>query len=243
MKCSITIRKSMVSEIDERGFNQGFKTTPTTIFRTERRAKALINEIKDGSVKILEIGCGNGEKSILISKLRPRSTVFAIDLSEKFISACSEKNKQSNLHFFAKSFQDFQSSEKFDYIVGDGILHHLYDDLDSSIEAFYELLVPGGKIMFWEPNIFNPYIFLIFHIKILRKLAKLEPDEMCFTSRFIKRKLGKKFSLAKVEFKDFLIPITPYSLIKILIYCEKIIEKTPLRFFSQSVFITAEKKI
>ena len=55
------------------------------IFRI-RQFQKFSEEFNLAGKKILEVGCGNGEKSILISKLRPRSTVFAIDLSEKFIS-------------------------------------------------------------------------------------------------------------------------------------------------------------
>jgi hypothetical protein len=69
------------------------------------------------------------------------------------------------------------------------------------------LLKDGGKIIFLEPNIYNPYVYLIFSYAALRKATHLEPDEMAFSKSFATDKLAKAgYKNIKVEYKDFLLP-------------------------------------
>ena len=124
---------------------------------------------------------------------------------------------------------------KFDYIIGNGILHHLFDNLENSIVNLRKLLKPNGKIIFIEPNLYNPYIFLIFKIMKLRQLANLEPDEMAFTDKYIKKLVLKAgFSDCKTEIRDFLLPNTLKWLIMPVIIARKNIFKKyrPINFYS-----------
>ena len=133
------------------------------------------------------------------------------------------------------------NNEKFDYIVGNGILHHLYYNLEESLINLKKLLKPNGKIVFIEPNLYNPYVAAIFSIPYLREKTFLEPDEMAFTRGFIKEKCKSAgFKNIQVEIKDFLLPNTSDRLIKPLIIIGDILEKTPLTLIAQSLFITAE---
>ncbi len=130
----------------------------------------------------------------------------------------------------------------FDYVIGNGILHHLYYNLDQSLINLHKLLKPGGKIIFIEPNIYNPYVALIFKIPYLRKKAFLEPDEMAFSAKFIEQKLKTAcFSKCKIEIRDFLLPNVPKALINPVIKLGNVLEKTPLTYIAQSIFISAEK--
>jgi 2-polyprenyl-3-methyl-5-hydroxy-6-metoxy-1,4-benzoquinol methylase len=67
--------------------------------------------------------------------------------------------------------------EAFDCIVGNGILHHLYPKIDDALVKIHHLLKPGGRIVFRESNIYNPYVYLIFDCSSMRRRARLEPDE------------------------------------------------------------------
>jgi SAM-dependent methyltransferase len=134
--------------------------------------------------------------------------------------------------------------QRFDYILGNGILHHLYSDLDNSLATLKNLLKDKGKILFIEPNIYNPYCYLIFGTTpFFRKLANLEPDEMAFSGKFITRMLKKhSYSGIMVEYKDFLLPIIPPFLINPTIALGNILERIPgVKYLSQSIFISAEK--
>ena len=93
-----------------------------------------------------------------------------------------------------------------------------------------------------EPNIYNPYVAAIFKNKTLRKWAKLEPDEMAFSKDFIRMRLvAAEFKDIKITYKDFLLPGIPELLITPSIVAGNILERTPLKFISQSILISAAK--
>jgi 2-polyprenyl-3-methyl-5-hydroxy-6-metoxy-1,4-benzoquinol methylase len=165
------------------------------------------------------------------------------DLCEPFIEEARKKYILSNLSFLVLDFNKAAATvhNKFDYIIGNGILHHLYYNLDEVLLTFKNLLNQQGKIIFMEPNIHNPYVAAIFKNKRLRKQAHLEPDEMAFSKKFIGEKLtAAAFRNIKVKYKDFLLPGTPRLLVKSSIVIGNVLEKTPLKFVSQSILICAE---
>ncbi len=198
------------------------------------------------NLSVLEIGCGTGEGiAYLVEKLHCRGV--GLDLSEKFLSMASERYQMPNLAFIQANFNDEAvinqtlNNEKFDYIVGNGILHHLYYHLDESLVNLKKLLKPAGKIIFIEPNLYNPYVAAIFSIPYLRKKTFLEPDEMAFSRAFITKKCEQAgYKNIQVEIKDFLLPNTPEGLIDPLIKLGNVLEKTPLTLIAQSLFICAE---
>ncbi len=236
---------------DERGFNQIFENTLAAKIRKERRCDYMINQMDVKNLtnqsNILEIGCGTGDALKYISDITG-ANCLGIDLSQKFIDISNKNYKGQNLSFEvadfnnSKSFKGEMEYGKFDYVIGNGILHHLYFNIDNSLINLNKLLKPGGKIIFIEPNIYNPYVALIFKIPYLRVKTFLEPDEMAFSAHFIKEKLKKaKFSSSSTEIKDFLLPNIPEKLIKTVIKIGSILEKTPFTYIAQSVFITATK--
>jgi len=193
--------------------------------------------------KVLEIGCGTGYVSYYLAQ-KTGMQVIGSDLCQPFIEDAKEKYVLPNLSYETLDFNEAAASvhKKFDYIIGNGILHHLYYNLDKVLVTLKELLNPGGKIIFMEPNIYNPYVAGIFKNKALRKWAKLEPDEMAFSKGFIRQKLkAAGFENSKVAYKDFLLPGIPAFLITPSIVAGNILEKTPLKFISQSILISAGK--
>lgn len=239
----------MTSIKDDKGYNQGFKSSLALKIRTQRRCDAILRKFRSlENVRVLEVGCGTGEMAGMIAK-KIQGQLFAIDVCEPFIEKARNDFPDSNITFQAKDFNKTEDLKwlkergPFDYIIGNGILHHLYENLDSSLANIRSLLKGNGKIVFWEPNIWNPYCLLIFKIPTLRKLAKLEPQEMAFGREFIEKKLKNVgFNNVKVACKDFLLPNAPSYLINILISVGNVLEKTPLlNMLSQSLFISAEK--
>lgn len=170
----------MGSVKDDRGYNQGFKPGKALTIRTQRRSQWMINHMDSSHQKdILEIGCGTGELSSILAE-KTNHKVLATDLCASFIDQARLNFKHSNLKFQVLDFHNPQQlgEIKFDYILGNGILHHLYNNLDNSLAALRNLLKDHGKILFIEPNIYNPYCFIIFRTTpFFRNLAKLEPDE------------------------------------------------------------------
>jgi SAM-dependent methyltransferase len=235
----------MASLKDDRGYNQGFVLSKSTIVRMERRTDLLLSEMElMPDTRILEIGCGTGEVSHWMAQTTP-AQVTGTDLCIPFIEEAKKKYQLPNLRYEVVDFNDRNSlpGEQFDYIVGNGILHHLYYNLDEAFSSMQRLLKQGGKIIFLEPNFYNPYIYLIFSYPKLRSMAHLEPGEMAFSKRFITSALARAgFKDIRVEYKDFLLPGIPDFLIAPSIWAGAVLEKIPLiKKVSQSIFIRARK--
>lgn len=235
----------MASIKDDRGYNQGFAPAKSTTVRMRRRTDLLLSEMEiTRDTRILEIGCGTGEVSYWMADQSP-AEVTGTDLCVPFIEGAKKKYQLPNLQYEVADFNNPSSFSdmQFDYIVGNGILHHLYNNLDEALASMRRLLKENGKIIFLEPNFYNPYIYFIFSYQRLRTLAKLEPDEMAFSKKFTVDKLARAgFENIYVDYKDFLLPGIPSFLIKPSILLGAVLEKLPLiKQASQSIFIRASK--
>ena len=235
----------MVSIKDDRGYNQGFRLVKSTEVRMQRRADWMYSEMSASENKsILEIGCGTGEVSYWIAE-KTSAQVHGTDFCVPFIEEARKKFQLPNLHYDILDFNklDQFKGEQFDYIIGNGILHHLFFHLDDALVNMKHLLKDGGKIIFIEPNYCNPYVYLIFTYARLRKFANLEPDEMAFSKSFIRKELHRAgYEDIHVEYKDFLVPGVPDFLIRPSIIIGDVLEKIPLiKIISQSLFIHATK--
>jgi len=242
----------MANIVDERGYNQIFKPSPIQSLRCRRRAEAVVREMRlpdapeeRARIQILEIGCGMGEMAHQLALLTG-ARVTGVDLSPQFIEHARAVYPHPNLTFAVTDLnREFPASpsDRYQFIVGNGILHHLYQQLDSFFPGLARWLAPGGRLIFWEPNLWNPYVYLIFTVPFLRRLARLEPDEMAFTSRVITRKLhAAGFDSIHATTRDFLLPNTPAFLAGPLIRLGGWLEQVPgVRRLAQSVFVVATR--
>jgi len=243
----------MANIVDERGYNQIFRPTTATATRLRRRAEAMVHAMHlptdpagRARIHILEIGCGMGELAHELALLTG-ARVTGVDLSEKFIAHATATYQRPGLSFIVTDLSrtnPASEQEKYDYIVGNGILHHLYHHLDSFLPALARWLTPSGRLIFWEPNLWNPYVFLIFTFPVLRRAAKLEPDEMAFTPGFIRRKLqAAGLDDVQATTRDFLLPNTPDVLIRSVIVIGGWLDRIPVvNRMAQSVFFVAGRR-
>jgi 2-polyprenyl-3-methyl-5-hydroxy-6-metoxy-1,4-benzoquinol methylase len=227
---------------DDRGFNQIYEQNKVNLIRLKRRADWMIGEMEPSPAKkTLEIGCGTGYMSHYIAE-RTNMQVIGSDLCKPFIEEAKAKFSLPNLSYEVLDFNEAAASihNKFDYILGNGILHHLYYHLDEVFLTLKDLLNAGGKIIFMEPNIYNPYVAAIFKNGRLRKWAHLEPDEMAFSKGFIRQKLeAAGFQDSRIFYKDFLLPGIPEFMVRPSVVIGDLLERTPLKYVSQSILISA----
>ena len=234
----------MKNVTDDRGYNQIWVESEGTRISGLRRAQMVLDRMDPIEGRsVLEIGCGTGRAANYIAE-KSKMQVLGIDLCEPFIETARKTYKLPNLIFDVLDFNkpDDLKSRKFDYITGNGILHHLYYHLDETLVNIRLLLKENGKIIFMEPNVQNPLAYVIFKNAYFRKKFKLEPDEMAFSKKYITEKLHKAgYRKITVTYKDFLLPGLPGFLIKPTISFGNFAEKIPgLRVMSQSIFIEAE---
>lgn len=244
---------TMASLKDERGFNQGFTLSQANQTRMQRRWDFIIEQVRDvtadaSKMTVLELGCSHGHWTrYMVNELGCRC--IGADISDLFVSvANSESADGGNPSFTCLDFLDEDTvlkrfePQSLDAIVGNGVLHHFEPELDRALQLIHTLLKPGGRMVFIEPNLMNPYVFGIFSFAQFRRLASLEPNEMAFTRWNIKPRLMQAgFYETDVHCADFLLPDTPVWLIKPLTTIGTVFERTLLREIAQSVFIVAKK--
>lgn len=104
--------------------------------------------------RILELGAGSGLwTEHLANVLRGENPIVATVFNEDFAAAAATRELR-NVSFQKVTSLDDLPAESFDYIVGTAILCH--DLYAQNLQALHRLLKPGGQILFFEANYWNP---------------------------------------------------------------------------------------
>jgi 2-polyprenyl-3-methyl-5-hydroxy-6-metoxy-1,4-benzoquinol methylase len=105
-------------------------------------------------LRILDVGCGEGEDSLLLASLGARVT--GIDISPAAVALARERAQLSGLSgstdFICSPLEQAPLPDKhFDVIWGDNVLHHVLPVLDESLRLLARVAKPGAKMLFIEP--------------------------------------------------------------------------------------------
>jgi SAM-dependent methyltransferase len=228
---------------DERGFNQLFGGAGSSRYRAQRRHEWFIAQARRKRARrILEIGCGTGEASAAVAR-GTGAEVVGIDISNIFLHQARASHDAANVRFEKMDLfaDDPAKLGHFDFVFGNGILHHLVPKLSQVLRILRGITNKDGGMAFIEPNFMNPYCAFIFGTKIGRKWALLEPEEMAFRSRQLRDVIsGAGWCNVQVKTRDFLLPGMPLPLIKPVLAIEPIFEATALtNWLAQSHFVSA----
>jgi len=216
-------------------------TTPAGHRRARRRASLIIAEAELGpSVSALEIGCGTGMFTEWFAQTGAH--VVAIDVSEELIDMARERLLPfEHVEVRCGEFEALELEGQFDAVVGSSVLHHL--DVDRALRKTFALLKPRGRLVFAEPNMLNPQIFLERHARTLSMFDYVSADETAFVRWRLARKLRQiGFEDIRVKPFDWLHPRTPPAAIRTVERMGQAAESVPgLREFSGSLLIAAAR--
>lgn len=229
---------------DERGYNQIFRPEGATLLRMRRRYQWFVDQARQHEAgRILEIGCGTGEAANTVA-LETGAEVVAIDISDSFLAQARAASDLANLSFrkFDLLVDDLATLGNFDFIFGNGILHHLVSELSPVLATLHRLANSGGGIAFIEPNLMNPYCSFIFGTRLGRRWASLEPGEMAFRAADLRRTaMTAGWQDVVVKTRDFLVPGTPRPMVGPIMKIEPLLESISLTsWLAQSHFLTAK---
>jgi 2-polyprenyl-3-methyl-5-hydroxy-6-metoxy-1,4-benzoquinol methylase len=180
--------------------------------------------------RVLDYGCGDGGFSFELAQRG--ALVDGIDISEGLVemASCSmprgmPKPRFSVCDAHCTSFPD----ASFDYIFGNGILHHL--KLEEAYREIARLLKPGGKAFFMEAMEHHPLAILMRMVtpasrSVDEKPLSLEQIEMA--ARF--------FGLRHTEHYLFAVVAAPLHLLNRRLACGAIkaldqMDRVMIRFF------------
>ncbi|GAA4436194.1 hypothetical protein GCM10023091_13860 [Ravibacter arvi] len=109
--------------------------------------------------QVIDIACGMGKYTLNL--LRQGFQVEGLDLSPFLLQQLlvyNDNRYQVKLHAADVLDAPEELNEKFDVVMGFMALHHFHN-LHACFQAMYRIAKPGGKVVFLEPNAFNPLYY------------------------------------------------------------------------------------
>jgi 2-polyprenyl-3-methyl-5-hydroxy-6-metoxy-1,4-benzoquinol methylase len=216
--------------------------SPAGMARAQRRANLIIEagHITSDS-QTLEIGCGTGVFTEYISKTG--AAITACELAEQLVDIAAKRSYSSDVQFLNQDISSVgpEYDNRYDVVWGSSVLHHL--DLDVFLPKLFDLIKPGGYLVFAEPNMFNPQIWLERNVDFIRKKTGTSPDETAFYRWSLKKHLlGKGFCNVSIKPHEFLHPATPEFMIPSMQLLTSVAEKLwVVREIAGSLLIRAQK--
>ncbi len=116
----------------------------------------LDNKIADRSVKILDLGCGNGALIREILSVSSKIEVTLVDGSSHMLDNARENFKSHGFHYINGTFQEllvkdavtYKIAHDFDFIVSSLAIHHLStEEKQELFHYIYNHLNPGGYFL------------------------------------------------------------------------------------------------
>lgn len=221
--------------------------------RAARRGEMIIAAAGLGpGRRALEIGCGGG--LFTESFANTGSQVLAVELSPELVELAEQRKLDPRrVRFVCGRFEDVPLPEAgeggaagafsapFDAVVGSSVLHHL--ELDAAFRRIHALLRPGGRLVFAEPNMLNPQVWMERRFRHWDRFRYVSPDETAFVRCSLARDLrAHGFDDVRITPFDWLHPSTPAALVPLVAGVGRFVEWLPgLREFAGSLLISARR--
>lgn len=104
----------------------------------------------DRAQRVLEIGCGTGNLTLLVKRMRPQLEVVGLDPDAKALARAARKARRARLELeLDRGFADQlpYPDSSFDRVLSSLMFHHLDADLRvSSLREVLRVLRPGGSL-------------------------------------------------------------------------------------------------
>lgn len=110
--------------------------------------------------RVLEVGSGMGRYTLLLAELEVKVT--GLDLSPVLLKRLREYNAgRYSIPLLAADVEHppVEQNQGFDIVIGFFTLHHLYS-ISKGLRGIRQLLNPGGRVVFLEPNPYSPLYYL-----------------------------------------------------------------------------------
>lgn len=177
---------------------------------------------------ILELGAGSGLwTEPLAVVLNGENPITAAVFNSEFAKiACLKKIPNTKFIHVTDLAADLPV-ESFDYVVGTAILCH--DQYPQNLAALYRLLKPGGQLLFFEANYWNPQVFLK---NFIRPIGRWSGDARCQVgmrkSELMKMASHQGYTNIEVIPFDIVHPLTPRFMVPAVQSTAFILEHAPL---------------
>jgi SAM-dependent methyltransferase len=191
---------------------------------------------------IVEMGAGSGLwTEHLASVLHGENPITAAVFNDDLLESASQKKLPNTIFVRVTDFTTDLPAEHFDYVIGTGILCH--DLYAQNLKALYRLLKPGGQLLFFEANYWNPQVFIK---SIIRPIGLWAGNASCQVGmrkyKLMQMASHQGFTHIDVIPYDIIHPLTPRALIRFVQSLAFVLEHTPvIREVCGTLYIWAKK--
>ena len=106
--------------------------------------KKLIEELDlEGSERVLDLGCGDGDITAQLAELVPNGLVIGIDASQSMIESAQKNYKAENMRFDLMDINDIDFEDEFDVVFSNATLHWVKDHRKMLANVFKSLKSKG----------------------------------------------------------------------------------------------------
>ena len=152
------------------------------------RIKRMYENILRGyevSGSVIELGCGSGSNSLILSKMFNLDSITLVDSNDKALEIAKNTFRGSRIktNFLRKDVLKMNLRKKFDLVHSEGLVEHFYGkDLNRIFKKHADLCKKGGLIVIIAP--YNNLQYR-FYRKAYSLLGKWIWDETPFEKRTI----------------------------------------------------------
>lgn len=144
-----------------------------------KAASELASSLKSNSIsRILELGCGTGNYTLLLREKFKDARIKALDISEEMVGVARNKLKNADIEFMVADAEDIIPGWDFDLVTSNACFQWL-NNLDKVLPKYAELLPPGGVVSF---SIFGPQTFCELNA-VLKSVLEDSVDSTYFCDR------------------------------------------------------------
>ena len=114
----------------------------------------------DGSIKIIELGCGTGYHTLQMTKLYPVTKVTLVDFNASVIEDTEKRLSclKCEKEFLLRDLFNFELGEKYDIVHSQGLLEHYTPEEQQKLICLHrDLLTPNGIAVILVPTPSLPY--------------------------------------------------------------------------------------
>lgn len=190
----------------------------------------LLKKLQDG-IRVLDIGCGDGQILIKLAKTFPNSIFTGADLCPEPIAAAQELVEQQglrNIEFKAVDLTDYLPARRFDLITAFDVIHDLARP-DLVLDLLYQWLKDDGLFLMMdvnassklENNLENPFAPFLYSASTLHCMTVSLAQGGLGLGTVWGRELAQEM-LGKAGFKKIDIRNYEHDLLDSYFFCSKI---------------------
>ncbi|MBO9632539.1 MAG: methyltransferase domain-containing protein [Chitinophagaceae bacterium] len=178
----------------------------------EQELQWLIRQGIRQTDRVLDLGCGNGQTTAMLSEYLSAGSITGVDINTSFVAQAQERFRCHNLVYQQGSAYELEQFPAFDFIYSRLLFQHLSEPA-LALHQVWERLVPGGHCCIIDVN--DDWLFLHPSLPAFDELvqAGIRQQQLSGGNRHIAAELP--LLMRKEGFLDIRIEIIPFSSLQV----------------------------